>query len=331
VAENKPERIAAVVVTYNRKQLLGECVDSLLRQTHPFDALYMIDNDSTDGTYEYLLDRQWISSIEGHAEQPQETVRSVHPPQWAGTLEVHYVHMPQNTGGAGGFAEGMERAAGAGFDWLWLMDDDVLTAPDALEVLVRQKERLAAAHAGPFILNSLVLARDPSDGDSLAFPLREFSAGASPKIGVQHWRLSDVSGDVRDGLYPWTCPFNGTFMPARAVAQVGPPRRELFIFGDEMDFQFRSTRRFALYTAVESKVFHPRPQAGVLDWKQYYMIRNMFVVNRHFNLTGLRNIKLIVVSLARGVRHGQWGLKLVVRAIRDGLAGRLGKRDDLQR
>ena len=55
----------------------------------------------------------------------------------------------------------------------------------------------------------------------------------------------------------------------------------------------------------------------------------MLVLNRHFRYTRLRNAKLILVSLARGLRHGRWGLKLVLRAIRDGLAGRLGKRDDL--
>jgi hypothetical protein len=55
----------------------------------------------------------------------------------------------------------------------------------------------------------------------------------------------------------------------------------------------------------------------------------MLIVNRHFRFTALRNLRLIVLSLARGLRHGRWGLSLVVRAIRDGLAGRLGKRDDL--
>jgi hypothetical protein len=55
----------------------------------------------------------------------------------------------------------------------------------------------------------------------------------------------------------------------------------------------------------------------------------MMVVNRHFNLTGLRNLRLIVWSLVRGARHGRTGLALVLRAIGDGWAGRLGKRNDL--
>ena len=55
----------------------------------------------------------------------------------------------------------------------------------------------------------------------------------------------------------------------------------------------------------------------------------MFVVNRHFNFTALRNLRLTVLSLIGGLRHGPGGLALVLRAIGDGLAGRLGRREDL--
>ena len=48
--DNNKEKIAAVVVTYNRKELLFQCLDALLKQTYPLDAIYIIDNASTDGT-----------------------------------------------------------------------------------------------------------------------------------------------------------------------------------------------------------------------------------------------------------------------------------------
>ena len=45
--------------------------------------------------------------------------------------------LERNEGGAGGFHEGMRRAhAEGGCDWLWLMDDDTIAAPDALERLL---------------------------------------------------------------------------------------------------------------------------------------------------------------------------------------------------
>lgn len=46
----KKPRVHAVVVTYNRKKLLEECVNAVLKQSYPVDKLIIIDNNSTDGT-----------------------------------------------------------------------------------------------------------------------------------------------------------------------------------------------------------------------------------------------------------------------------------------
>jgi GT2 family glycosyltransferase len=321
------EKTAAVVVTYNRKELLVECLVSLLKQSYSLDAIYIIDNDSTDGTLDYLLGQDLVGPPVGIKGEPSETVKAVASmalSDWP--IEIHYVRMPENTGGAGGFHEGMKRAVAAGFDWLWLMDDDLWTAPEALAALVRKKDALRAE---PVLLNSLVLARDQADGDTLAFPLQELTARGYPRRGIYHWRLSEVQDQVHDGLYQWACPFNGTFLPARVVAEVGLPNKEFFFWGDEKDFLWRAAKRFHLYTVVDSQVFHPPARDTGFDWRQYYNIRNMMIVNRHFNLTGLRNLRLLVWSLVRGARHGRTGLALVLRAIGDGWAGRLGKRDDL--
>jgi GT2 family glycosyltransferase len=245
-------------------------------------------------------------------------------------VDVHYVRLAENTGGAGGFHEGMKRALDAGFDWLWLMDDDAMLAPDALAALVKSKRSLEALGDDPFLLNSLVLANDPADDDRLAVPLQEFAANGDPKRGVYHWRLSEVRHMVNDGLYRWACPFNGTFVSARLASRIGLPNREFFIWGDERDFFWRTARRFKIGTVVDSRIYHPTSRETVFDWKQYYDIRNQIVLNRRFRYTHLRNGRLILLSLVRGARHGRWGLTLALRAIRDGLAGRLGKRDDLQ-
>ena len=334
------ETIAAVVVTYNRKDLLGQCLDSLLRQTYPLDTIYVVDNHSTDGTYDSLRAGDLIAPIERRESEPVgtqkdtlaivETARAVEVQGFPDhRLDIHYVRMPENTGGAGGFHEGMKRAAAAGFDWLWLMDDDLLTAPDALETLVRKKNALRSLGTGPFLLNSLVLARDRPDGDRLASPLQELTACGYPKRGVYYWRLAQVRDKVRDGLYRWACPFNGTFVPVAALAEIGLPNPDFYILGDERDFLWRAARRLAFYTVLDSKVFHPEYHPETFDWKTYYHIRNMFVVNRHFNYTRLRNLRLAVLSLARGLRHGPRGLALVLRASADGLTGRLGRREDL--
>ena len=314
MTDSKQDTIAAVVVTYNRKDLLGQCLDALAQQSHPLDAVYIIDNCSTDGTYAYLLDRDWIVPVPDLQGRVYESLKEVPLPAFEGRcVTVRYVAMPENTGGAGGFNEGIKRAVDGGFDWIWLMDDDLLVSPQALKALVEKKEALTAAQDHPFLLNSLVLSQDAKDGDTLAFPLQELSKHGLPRMRVQHWRLSEVADKLEEGLYRWACPFNGTFLPASAISQIGLPNKDFFIWGDERDFLWRAAKVLDMYTVIDSKAHHPAFPGVTFNWKLYYHIRNSLVVNEHFNFTALRNLKVIVHSLLLGLRHGRAGLVLVFR------------------
>jgi len=330
VTETNREKTAAVVVTYNRKDLLGECLASLLRQSRLLDAIYIIDNCSTDGTYDYLLAKDWIAPVASVENEPGESIQAVastaHP---SCRVEIRYVHMPENTGGAGGFHEGVRRGAADRFDWLWLMDDDLLASEQALEALCRRRETLVAARGHTFLLNSLVLSKEHADGDTLAFPLQELAPSGYPKLRVYYHHLSEIAGKVEDGLYRWACPFNGTLIPTAAIAQIGLPNKDLFIWGDERDFLWRAAKVLDFYTAVDSRAFHPAFPGVAFNWKLYYHIRNAFVVNEHLNFTMLRNLKLTLASVVLGLRHGRKGLALVFRALKDGLTRHLGKRPDL--
>ncbi len=53
-------RASVVVPAYNARRTIGFCVDALLRQTRLPDAIYVVDNSSTDGTYEWLLERATV-------------------------------------------------------------------------------------------------------------------------------------------------------------------------------------------------------------------------------------------------------------------------------
>ncbi len=112
----RTETVAVVVVTYNRADLLGRMLDGLAAQTHRPDAVYVVDNASTDHTREVL--ERWHG----------------------GDLPLEVTHSPDNLGGAGGFHLGLRRAYADGFDRIWLMDDDVVPAPDCLAVLMARDE-----------------------------------------------------------------------------------------------------------------------------------------------------------------------------------------------
>src|SRR5690606_8019620 len=104
-------RVVAVVVAFNRRELLAEALDALAVQTTPPSAVVVVDNASTDGSAE---------------------LARTHP------VGADVVALERNTGGAGGFAAGIARAlARHRPEWLWLMDDDTVPTSSALAELVR--------------------------------------------------------------------------------------------------------------------------------------------------------------------------------------------------
>ncbi len=101
-------RVCAVVVTYNRQELLVECLKALQQQTRPLDQILVVDNASTDGTAEF--------------------VKENYP-------DLVLLELNQNLGGAGGFNAGMQWAFDNDFDWAWVMDDDALPLENSLACL----------------------------------------------------------------------------------------------------------------------------------------------------------------------------------------------------
>lgn len=126
--------IAAVVVTYNRRALLKDCIDRLLAQKNAACDILVVDNASTDGTPDMV------------AAMTDSRVR--------------YRCTGENLGGAGGFHFGMRWAVEDGYERVWLMDDDTLPEPDALAALLAAD----AAHGdGCGWLSSRALAPDGTD------------------------------------------------------------------------------------------------------------------------------------------------------------------------
>jgi rhamnopyranosyl-N-acetylglucosaminyl-diphospho-decaprenol beta-1,3/1,4-galactofuranosyltransferase len=101
------EKAIAVVVTYNRRQLLSECIQALRNQTRKLDAILVVNNGSTDTT------QQWL--------QQQK--------------DLFFVTQ-ENVGSSGGFATAIKWAYDHGYSWIWCMDDDGYPREDALEKIL---------------------------------------------------------------------------------------------------------------------------------------------------------------------------------------------------
>ena len=104
--------VVAVVVTYNRLNLLQRVVGALKGQSRKLDKIYIINNGSTDGT------KEWLDVQTG----------------------LNVIHQ-ENVGGSGGFYRGIQEASKEKCDWIWCMDDDVFPRENCLETLLNVAER----------------------------------------------------------------------------------------------------------------------------------------------------------------------------------------------
>ncbi len=126
------KKVTAVIVTYNRKELLSECILALLNINYNNLNILIIDNASTDGTKKYI---EKLLKVKG----------------------VSYYNTGENLGGAGGFNFGMKKALDLGCDYLWIMDDDTIVQKDSLNMLLKADEKLKGEYG---FLSSKVLWTD---------------------------------------------------------------------------------------------------------------------------------------------------------------------------
>ena len=251
-------RIVAVVVTFNRLDLLQHLV-AALSDTDGLDEILVVDNASTDGTGE------WLRSTE------------------EGSDRVHARLLSDNTGGAGGFHEGLRWAVERGADLVWLMDDDGMPEPGSLKTLL--------AHDGALDFWGPVVV-DVADPDRLVFPIR-LPGGTRVVHALRDVRAAATDGLIRDIVIP----FNGVLVTRALVEEIGLPRAEFFIWGDDHEYRLRAERSGArIGTVVDARVRHP--SVGALgspmafgrttynhtpsDLKHYCMARNNLVNLREY-------------------------------------------------
>jgi len=204
--------VAAVVVTYNRKALLLQCLDCLMAQAGSAPDILVIDNASTDGTREAL--DSLISSG-----------------------RVRYENTGSNLGGAGGFQHGVRSAVQRGYDYIWIMDDDSMPEPHALEALLK-----AAQTVGEFgYLSGKTLWTD----------------GSLCRMNIQRdTRMKNISDFSAPVIPSGAATFVSLLVPTRVVREVGLPIGAFFIWADDLEYTRRISRRYPCYVVTDSVTVH---------------------------------------------------------------------------
>ncbi len=247
----EPMKVAAVVVTYNRLPLLRQCLQALAAQTVPLSAIWVIDNASTDGT--------------------EQAVRGMNLPN------LIYRNTGRNLGGAGGFAYGTREAALAGYDALWLMDDDTIPEPAALEMLLQADRELQGNYGW---LSSRALAPDGTDQ-----PMNR--QRSSPYTDLEKYDGRKIPSVMAS--------FVSLFLPVAMVQKYGLPIAAFFIWSDDWEYTRRISREQPCYVIPESRVIHAMQNPGTVNiatdapsrWDRYhYFYRNDVVLYRREGIRG---------------------------------------------
>lgn len=255
-AQYRP-RVVVVVVTYNRLNMLKEALPHTLSQNPA--ALVVVDNNSSDGT------KAWLNELA------------------ASDSRVDPVFMHANLGGAGGFHRGVARAMEAHRpDWVLLHDDDSWPQEGCLETF-RQRVSSYSDKVG-----AIAAAVEDTKGGICEMNRPRRNPFRSPG-GLLKYAFRLEPTDLPDAAYDRQASpcdielgsFVGFFVRAEVVKQVGPPRAELFIYGDDYIYTltirkqgyrvlFDPALRFShdnFVATKDVKVFDP-------PWRMYYSTRN---------------------------------------------------------
>ena len=222
-------KVSAVVVTYNRRELLEKTLAGLEAQERPLDHIVIIDNASTDDTADYLAARPF-------------------------TVPHTVKRLAENTGGAGGFAAGIDLAYGVGFDAFWVMDDDSVCRPSALAPLLRDledaEERLGFL---PSFACSLVVFQKDGSVCEMNVPETTWDWARPLALGATYPLVKSAS-------------FVSCLVTREGVHAVGLPSANFFIWYDDAEYTQRLSKFRPGIFVADSVVDHYIPQNRGVNW-----------------------------------------------------------------
>jgi len=234
-------RIITVVLNTNRRDDTLACLGSLAQSTYPNLGVMVLDNTSTDGSVEAIQTNFPI---------------------------VQIVRLAENLGYAGNNNVGIKLALGQGADWVFVLNEDTLVAPDCLTRLMET----AQSNPAIGVIGPMVYTFD--EGAIIS------SAG-----GVIDWLRADGvnvgMGDVDGGQYA-ARPVDfingcGLLVSRPALEKAGLLDTTFFIYYEETDWCARIKKTaFDIWFEPRAQMRHKAPiqHSNFGPSTLYYMTRN---------------------------------------------------------
>lgn len=295
------KKLGVVIVTYNRINLLQECVDHVLEQTVPFNSIIIVDNNSNDGTSNYL------NSLSNNK-------------------KIHIISLKENLGGSGGFYKGMEYALSLNLDWLLLIDDDAIIDIDFNEKIPFHEDNSIKSYSGTVIKNG-----------SIDYNHRRILKNIN-KFKEENVSEELYEKDFFDYNLATFC---GLYVSIDLIKIIGLPIKEFFIWYDDTEYSLRLMQYTKIRNINMAKLNHKcgfGQTQVTFSWKDYYGRRNkLFIIKKYYNRKQLYIYMLwmciaitkhYLIYIFSKDNFAKYKAHLTKDAMLDGIHNRLGKNQE---
>ncbi len=294
------DKMACVIVTYNRKELVVEALKSVLNQSMVPEYIFVVDNASTNGVSEIL--HQNFDFDQQH---------------------LYYYRNSKNLGGAAGFSKGISLALKTDCTWVSVSDDDAIFRPKYFAAL----RRAIKEYPQQKVLSGSVLLPNGKH-DKLHREIITNNITLTTRPVEEGLYVHDFYYDIFS--------FVGVLINREVLEKIGLPEKKYFIRFDDFEYALRA-RKFGQFLNVhDAQILHKTSytRAAISPWKEYYVMRNRIAsLFKHSgkNLTTKWYCRQFFCRklLAIGLFRSRWGqalplIKAYIAGYRDGWRNHLG-------
>lgn len=259
-------KVGAVVVTFNKCEYLKENIQHLLEQSYPLTTILVVDNHSDDNTQSYM---QQIIKINSR---------------------IKYLRLTHNSGGAGGFHDGLKQLLETtDVDLAWLMDDDTMPTDGAL-------------------LNLIIAAKHLKDKFGFLASNVRFTDNHAALMNVPR-TTNDWNESLDLGLIKIkTSTFVSFLVSRQVVEEIGLPIKDFFIWSDDTEYSSRISKRYPSYLVPKSIIIHKMKVNRGVSFNQeddlqrlpryFYSFRNnLYIEKQNGRISYLRYIASICLQI----------------------------------
>lgn len=281
-------KVCTVVVTFNRYELLKECLDALINQTYKTDIL-VVDNASTDGTDKRILEDNYLKNT-----------------------NIIYKRLEINSGGAGGFHLGVKYALDNQYDYAWLMDDDAEAGLDSLEILISNVDSSKySAYCGKVLIGNKNENTLSSFGHRGNFDYKDCLPAFQKRIDIDEYDKNSTEIEMAS--------FVGILVPISSIQKIGLPERRFFIHHDDTEYSLRLVTLGKILMLSDSIIYHKEKRQEEKIERQFLWLKKNRIKFEKLWLKyfGVRNSVFIALKYGKGIKKYFLAIKLYLELVKD--------------